>query len=73
MAPHPLWKRHLEKERVVVAGGAQKNHSGHLEHAEWFAEDAGLLDLGTSAPRSIFEVGKLVYTPVPVSYLAGCI
>jgi hypothetical protein len=65
--PYAHWKGHLGEEKVVVGGGAQKIHSGRPEHAEWFVEDAGLLDLVMSAPQSIFGVGKLVYKPGAVS------
>lgn len=44
----------------------QKSRSGRPEHAEWFAEDAVILDLVTNVPRLIFGVGRLVYRPAAV-------
>jgi hypothetical protein len=60
--------RHWKGGRVVVGGGAQKNHLGRLGHAECFAEDAALLDLVTNVPRLIFAVGKRVCMPGAVSW-----
>ena len=55
-------------ERVVIVNGVPRSRSSRLMHVASFGEGSGLHDLVMSLLLLRFEVGRLVDTPVVVSF-----